>query len=71
MASGITLKLEFGTMSGTKTWNIKYAKANATQANIKNLMDVMIANGSIFTYPPLTKSAATIIKTEETSVDVL
>ena len=70
MASSVSLQLKFGTMSGTKTWNIKYAKEDATTANIKNLMDVMIANGSVYKYPPMTKESALIIKKTETEVDL-
>ena len=66
----VKLQLKFGTMSGVKTWNINYAKEDATTSDIKDLMDVMIANGSIYKYPPLTKDSAIIIKTEETVVDI-
>ena len=70
MASSVSLQLKFGTMSGVKTWNINYAKESATSANIKNLMDVMIANGSIYKYPPLTKESAIIVKKDEIVVDL-
>ena len=65
-----TLKLKFGTMSGEKTWNFKYAKANTTTENVKNVVSKMIENGSIYKYPPLTAVSATLVTTSETEVDL-
>lgn len=58
MAGSIQLKLVFDTMGGQKTWTFKNIKSEASTADVKNLMDVMIANGSVYKYPPLAKVSA-------------
>ena len=60
MAAGTVLKLKFGTANGEKTFSFKYAKTNASVESIQNLANVMIENGSIYQYPPLTKVSATL-----------
>ena len=60
------LVLRFGTLSGEKTWTFSEAKdSGITVAQVKNLMDVMIANGSIYQYPPLSKLSAKLVRTSE------
>lgn len=66
--SGVTLQMKFGTASGTKTWNLKYAKADLTGAQVSSLMDTMITNGSIYQYPPLTKDSAALVVTTVTDL---
>lgn len=70
MAVGTFLKLKFGTMSGEKTFTYKYGDEEATSANINALMDGIIANGSIFKNPPLTKISAVCEITSQTSWDM-
>lgn len=53
-----TLKLQFGTLSGNKTWSYNYANSAADQEDVKALMQTMITNGDIFTDPPLVAKAA-------------
>lgn len=52
------LKLQFGTLSGTKTFSYNYADAGADRADVRALASAMIANGSIFQDPPLVAKAA-------------
>lgn len=70
MASGTTLKMQFDTLSGTKTWSFKYGKSTATASNIKALGSSMIANGSIYTNPPLVLRSAKMVVTTETEFDI-
>lgn len=70
MAAGTQLKMRFGTLAGTKTFTIKYAKPAATAAAVSTLMDAMITNGSIYEYPPTTKESATLVTTTETSLTI-
>lgn len=70
MAAGTQLKLQFDTLSGTKTWTYNYAKANATVANVKALGAAMIANGEIYTNPPLVLKSAKVVVTSETEYDL-
>lgn len=64
------LKLVFETMAGEKTWTFKNANPSATVSDVKNLMDTMITNGSIYKYPPLTKVSATAVVTTTTEYDL-
>jgi len=70
MAAGTQLKMIFETGYGEKTWTFKYAKPAATAANIKELGNTMIANGSIYHYPPLQLVKAQLETTTGTTVDV-
>ena len=70
MAAGTQLKLQFDTLSGTKTWTYNYAKANASAANVRALCSAMIANGSIYTNPPLVIKSAKLVTTTEQEIDV-
>lgn len=64
------LQMKFGTMSGVKTFTVNYVNPDARTADIKALMDTIITNGSIYTYPPLTKESAELITTETTEIDI-
>lgn len=70
MANTTKLVLKLGTTAGTKTWSFNYAKSNATTQNIKALADAMIANGSIYRYPPLTKESAQLVVATTTDIDI-
>ena len=70
MAEGTTLKLKFDTMSGSKTWTFKNAKASATAAQVKNLGSVMVASGDFFTAQPIRLVDARIVTTTESAYDL-
>lgn len=70
MATGTQLKLTFDTLSGSKTWTFKYAKPNATLANIKSLGGAMITNGDIYPEPPLVLKSAKTVTTTENEYDL-
>lgn len=70
MASGNVLELKFQTTYGEKTFRFTRVKNNATSANVKNLVNTMIANGSIYAYPPLVAISAKIIVTSENAIDL-
>lgn len=53
MAEGTSLKLKFDTSRGSRTFTFRNAKQSAGLNNLKNLANVMIANGEIYTYRPL------------------
>lgn len=70
MAAGVRLKLKFGTAVGPKTWTFNYAKTNVSTGVIKDLADTMIANGSIFKTPPLSKVSAELEQTTSTVINI-
>lgn len=70
MAAGTKLQLVFGTASGQKTFSYNYANASASTASVKLLMSTMIANGSVYKYPPLTAVSAKFQITTESEVDL-
>lgn len=55
-----SLKLQFGTLSGTKTFTYNYANTSTDEEDMHALIRAMIANGSIFKDPPLVAKAAWI-----------
>lgn len=65
-----SLRLKFGTASGEKTFNFPNAKQSPSSAAVKNLVQKMIENGSIYQYPPLELHSAVIVVTTETAIDV-
>lgn len=65
MASGNKLQLKFQTMHGVKTWTFSHMDENATTQQVKDLINSMIANGSIYQYPPLTVESAKLIQVQE------
>ena len=68
--AGTSLQMKFGTTHGDKTWTFNYAKPAATVQSIKNLGEVMIANGEIFHNRPLSLESAEIVNTTVTTVDI-
>lgn len=70
MAAGTKLVLRFGTASGEKNFIYNYGNAGAASSDIKALGAAMIANGSIFRYPPLTFLSAVAQVTTETEFDI-
>lgn len=70
MASGTQLKMQFDTLSGSKTWTYNYAKSSATVTQVKALGASMIANGEIYTTPPLVLKSAKLVVTTEQEYDL-
>lgn len=70
MASTTKLELTFGTMSGEKKWTFNYFDDETPASEVKALMNGMITNGSIYTYPPLTKVKAQKVVTTQTVYDL-
>lgn len=70
MASGVTLKMKFDTMRGSRTWTIKNFKPSATSQQVKTLGQAMIDNGSVYETVPVTLVSATKIVTEESEYDL-
>lgn len=70
MAESTTLKLKFDTMSGSRTWSFKYAKASATTEQVKNLGNVMVQNGEFFSSQPVRLVDARIVTTTESAYDL-
>lgn len=71
MANGTTLRCIFTDTTGSDvTFNFKYADPEATRTDINALMTGMITNNSIYENPPAIKKSATLITTEETTIDV-
>ena len=65
MASGTKLVCTFKTSNDkTISMTFNYAKSNATTANVKTLMNTIIANGAIFANVPVYSISA---KTQTTS----
>ena len=71
MATSTKLWLNF-TRSNGGSMNLTYnhAKSNASAANVKALMQGIVANGNIFQKTPAAIKSAKIITTEETEVDL-
>ena len=71
MAEGTRLVLGFETNTGSNVvFTYSYAKPSATLANVKALMNGIIANGSIFTKVPATAKSAKTITTSENVYDL-
>lgn len=70
MASGVSLKMKFDTMSGSKTWSYKYADPSATVSQVKALGQAMIENGSIYQNVPMKLVSAIQVVTEENEYDL-
>lgn len=70
MAESTTLKLKFDTMSGSRTWSFKNAKASATAEQVKNLGNVMVAAGDFFSSQPVRLVEAKIVTTTESAYDL-
>ncbi len=71
MAESTKLVLGFQNASGTSmTLSYNHAKASATTAQVKALMNGIIANGSIFANVPATAKSAKIVETTESEYDL-
>lgn len=68
--AGTSLQMKFGTTHGDKTWTFNYARNDVPTATIKNLGQVMIANGEIFYNRPISLEKAEIVNTTVTDVDI-
>ena len=71
MATSARLSLNFTKSSG-ELMNITYSnvKQNVSSANVKALMQGIIANGDIFSNRPVAIISAEIITTDKTVVDL-
>ena len=71
MAEGTKLVLSFETSAGkSMTLIYNYAKPAASTANVKALMNGIIANGSIFVNVPATAKSAKEVTTTEDIYDL-
>lgn len=70
MAEGTTLKLKFDTMSGSRTWAFKNAKASATKEQVKALGNAMVTAGDFFSAQPVRLVDARIVTTTESAYDL-
>jgi len=71
MANSTKLSLTFAKDNGEAlTFTYAHAKKTASAANVKSLMEGMVANGAIFEKAPVTIKSAKIINVEETAVDL-
>ena len=71
MADGTKLVLAFlDSEEREMVFTFPYAKPSATTANVKNLMQVIIANGDIFEDRPVSMLSAKTITTSETAYDL-
>lgn len=70
MAESTVLKLKFDTMSGSRTWSFKHAKASTTLANIRSLAETMIEEADFFQFQPVKLADARIVTTTEEVYDL-
>ena len=71
MAEGTKLELGFLDSNGRNViFSYNHAKASATAAQVKALMNGIIANGSIFANVPATAKSAKIVTTTEAEYDL-
>ncbi|MBQ3653675.1 MAG: DUF2922 family protein [Synergistaceae bacterium] len=71
MAAGTKLVLTFvGSSGNTISSTFNYADPEATAANVKALMNGMIANGSIYANVPVTAKSAKTVTTTENAYDL-
>lgn len=65
------LVLDFKDSEGTsRRWSFNYADSDVTSSQVTALMDGMIANGSVFSNPPVVKEAAKLVITTETPLSI-
>lgn len=65
------LVLDFKDTGGTtRRWSFNYVDSDVTSSQVTSLMDGMITNGSIFTFPPVSKYAAKLVVTTETPLSI-
>ncbi len=71
MAAGTKIVFSFGNASGnTVNYSYNYGNAEASASTIKNCMNTMIANGSIFRNVPISIKGAKAVVTSETEFDL-
>lgn len=70
MAAGTKIIMRFGTAAGEKNFIYNHANAEANAASVKNAMEAMINNGTIFRFPPLTMISAKSQVTTEHEFDL-
>ncbi len=71
MADSTKLVIGFETSTGkSMTLTYNHAKPGATAANVKALMNGIIANGSIFANVPALAKSAKIVTTTESEYDL-
>ena len=71
MANSTKLSLTFAKDNGEAvTFTYSHAKKTASAANVKSLMEGMVANGAIFEKAPAAVKSAKFITVEETAVDL-
>ena len=64
------LVLNFAGTSGDVTMSYNYADTSVSASDIKNLMNTIITNGSIFVNPPVSSKSAKFVTTSETWVRI-
>jgi len=70
-ATATVLKLYFAKANGNEmSMTVKYADPEASNVNIKTLMQGIIANGAIFENTPVAIKSAKIVTTTTTDVDL-
>ena len=71
MAAGTKLVVGFQTSTGkSMTLTYNHASPSATKANVKALMNGIIANGLIFASVPATAKSAKLVTTTESEYDL-
>ena len=71
MATTTKIVLDFAKANGsTCTQTYEHARQDVSNANIKSLMQGIVANGAIFTNVPVAIKAAKIVTTDTTDVDL-
>ena len=73
MATSLKLSLSFLGSNGNSinhSFNYSKAKEDIVDANVKALMEGMVANGDIYENPPAAIKSAKIVKTEESAIDL-
>lgn len=68
MATKVTFNV--GTTNGPKNMTFNRVKSNANSSLYKAMADALVANGSIYKYPPLVINYCKLTTTTETMVDV-
>lgn len=68
MTQTYSLKLKMGTLSGSKTFTFKYANPDVTSQQVQVLAQALIANGSVYKYPPQVLETATLEEVAKTTI---
>lgn len=71
MASTYRLVMTFKNASGNNvSYSFGYVIPNVEASSVKTLMETMIANGDIYSNPPVSIKSAKIVSTSETSLSI-